>query len=155
MNCVAGSLSRLRNKIIRLVSNSKIIAKWSVDFMRLPLQASHFEMYFIIHRLCFRELGRFPCLVKCQDFNDRIQWLKLFDQDREIIRCSDKLGVRERVKERLGESYLAKVYQVAHRFSEIRFENLPSQFVIKTNHDSGTVLVVRDKSKLGYEAAKN
>lgn len=40
-------------------------------------------------------------------------------------------------------------------FSEIRFEHLPSQFVIKTNHDSGSVLVVRDKSKLDYEATKN
>lgn len=134
---------------------SRLFLKWLLDKKRLPLKPSHRDLYMIIHSLCHQELGRFPDLVKCRDFNDRIQWLKLFDQDREIVRCSDKLGVRERVKERLGEAYLAKVHQVVDRFSEIRFEDLPSQFVIKTNHDSGTVLVVRDKAKLDYEAAKN
>jgi hypothetical protein len=102
-----------------------------------------------------RELGSYPHLVRCRDFNDRIQWLKLFDQDREIVRCSDKLGVRERVKEKLGDEYITRIYQVANHFDELSFEDLPCQFVIKTNHDSGTVLVVRDKTKLDYEAAKS
>ena len=147
--------NRLYSRLSALWLNARILAKWLVDRLNIPLDSSHKELYKIIHRLGYSQLNRLPDLVNCQDFNDRIQWLKLFDQDREIIRCSDKLGVRERVKERLGEAYLAKVYQVVDRFSEIRFEDLPSQFVIKTNHDSGTVLVVRDKSKIDYEAAKS
>lgn len=147
-------MNHFRERIRAQVHTSRLFLKWLLDRRKLPLKSSHRELYMIIHLLCSQELGRFPDLVNCRDFNDRIQWLKLFDQDREIVRCSDKLGVRERVKERLGEEYLAKVYQVADYFSEIRFEHLPSQFVIKTNHDSGTVLVVRDKSKLDYETAR-
>lgn len=155
-----GALQRNKMNRFRQRFRAKVIAlllgfKWLNDKKSLPLRQSHKHLYTLIHLLCKRELGRFPDLVNCRDFNDRIQWLKLFDQDREIVRCSDKLGVRERVKESLGEEYLAKAYQVADAFSEIRFEDLPSQFVIKTNHDSGTVLVVRDKSKLDYEAAKS
>ncbi len=132
----------------------RISLKWLADSQRLPVKYDHREIYFIVHRLLHHELGHFPDLLECRDFNDRIQWLKLFDQDREIIRCSDKLGVRERVKERLGEDYLARIYQVSDHFDELQFEDFPDQFVVKTNHDSGTVLVVRDKSKLDYESAK-
>ena len=147
--------AKLHRIVLLFKSAVKLYFKLCTDYICLPLSIDHFQIYSIIHRSCLRELGSFPDLVNCRDFNDRIQWLKLFDQDREIIRCSDKLRVRERVHERLGEEYLAMVYQVANCFSEIRFEDLPGQFVIKTNHDSGSVLIVRDKSMLDYEVAKN
>lgn len=98
-----------------------------------------------------KRLGYFPHLVDCRDFNDKIQWLKLFDQDVEIIRCSDKLLVREYVKERVGEKYLTEVYQIRKSFDAINFETLPKSFVIKTNHDSGSVALVRDKLKMDYK----
>jgi hypothetical protein len=92
--------------------------------------------------------------VKCRDFNDKMQWLKLFDQDPEIIRCSDKIMVRDYVKELVGEQYLTALYQTAERFEDIDLESLPSAFVIKANHDSGTVILVRDKSELDRLWAK-
>jgi len=139
----------------KTILRSRIELKWMFDKAALPLSDQHKQLYKLIHVLCDRELGRFPNLVHCRDFNDRIQWLKLFDQDREIVRCSDKLAVRERVKEKLGYEYLAKVYQADSQFSEIRFSDLPEKFVIKTNHDSGTVQVVRDKSCLDIEVARS
>lgn len=131
-----------------------IHAKWQHDKWKLPLKSSHKQLYWQIHRLFARELRRFPDLANCRDFNDRIQWLKLFDQDREIVRCCDKLGVRDRVRECLGDGYITEAYQVASQFSEIRLVDLPAQFVIKANHDSGTVQVVSDKSSLDLEAAE-
>ncbi len=128
--------------------------KWKQDCLLLPLTSKHRELYNIIHRLCLRELGEFPDLVNCRDFNDRIQWLKLFDQDREIIRCSDKILVREYVRERVGEQYLVKLYQVHDHFLQIDFDALPDSFVIKVNHDSGTVILVRNKAELDRQAAE-
>lgn len=133
--------TRLTNFKTRLA----IKKKWAQDLKRLPLTAAHWELYEIIHRLCLKELGEFPNLVDCRDFNDKIQWLKLFDQDVEIIRCSDKILVRDYVRERVGEEYLVELYQVHDHFDEIDFDALPKSFVIKTNHDSGTVILVRDK----------
>lgn len=119
----------------------------------MPLSISHRELYEIIHRLCWRELGEFPNLVDCRDFNDRIQWLKLFDHSREIVRCSDKILVRDYIRERVGEQYLVNLYQVHDHFDQVDFDALPTSFVIKTNHDSGTVILVNDKSQFDRQAS--
>ncbi len=125
--------------------NAKIDQKWRSDARELPLDDSKKELYDIIHWHCLRELGDFPNLTNCRDLNDRINWLKLFDQDEEMIRCSDKLMMRNFVAERLGDNYLPKVYQTGLRFADIDFASLPKSFCIKTNHDSGSVVLVHDK----------
>ncbi|MDD3936006.1 ATP-grasp fold amidoligase family protein [Rhodoferax sp.] len=151
---IAHRVNRLYTRLTDFKTRLAIKKKWAQDSKRLPLTAAHWELYEIIHRLCLKELGEFPNLVNCRDFNDRIQWLKLFDQDFEIIRCSDKILVRDYVRERVGEKYLVELYQVHDHFDEIDFEALPKSFVIKTNHDSGTVILVRDKTKLDRNSAK-
>lgn len=145
----------MKNRKYGLLVFFRVQCKWLRDCRYLPLHFAHWKLYNIIHRLCWKELGKFPDLVECQDFNDRIQWLKLFDQDREIIRCSDKLLVRDYVRERVGEQCLVKLYQVHDRFNQIDFDALPNSFVIKTNHDSGTVVLVRDKAKFDYHRAED
>jgi hypothetical protein len=132
----------------------EIEKKWQKDHALLPLTSEHYELYHIIHSYCHKKLDQFPNLVDCQDFNDRIQWLKLFDQSEEIIQCSDKILVRDYVRERVGEQYLTKLYQVHEQFLDIDFESLPQSFVIKVNHDSGTVILVKDKSQLDYAAVQ-
>ena len=136
------------------VLEARIRFKWMADKRHLPLRSDHWELYRIIHRRIFGELGEFPNLVNPRDFNDRIQWLKLFDQTEEHVRCSDKLRVKDYVRERVGEDYLVQLYQVCERFDDIDFERLPKSFVIKTNHDSGTVVLVRDKTQLDREAVR-
>jgi hypothetical protein len=145
----------LKKAVWQMMGDMKLAfqRKWEHDCEYLPLTMAHRDLYTIIHRLCWQKLHEFPNLVECRDFNDRIQWLKLFDQDREMIRCSDKVLVRDYVRERVGEEYLVKLYQVHDRFSQIDFAALPKTFVIKANHDSGTVLLVRDKNRLDRDAA--
>ncbi len=151
---VLNRCTRLARKAKRLELELGIHLKWPADARFLPLTNDHKDLYWIIHRLCHRELNRLPSLRNCNDFNDHIQWLKLFDQDREIIRCCDKIRLRERVAERVGKEYLATLYQVADQFSGINTSSLPSEFVIKTNHDSGTVLVFQNREMLDDEKVK-
>jgi hypothetical protein len=129
------------------------MAKWLQDRVHLPLTDEHFELYNVIHRHYFAEMGYFPNLVKCRDFNDRIQWLKLFDQDYDVVRCCDKIRVRDYVRERVGERYLVGLFQIHNRFADIDFDSLPEPFVIKANNDSGTVILVRNKNALDHRAA--
>lgn len=151
---IAFRINRFKSKINDLKIRQAIKSKWANDLMMLPLTPEHWELYFIIHKLCLRELGEFPDLINCRDFNDRIQWLKLFDQDPKMVVCSDKIKVRDYVRERVGDDYLNDIYQVHNHFDEIDFDALPNAFVIKTNHDSGTVLLVRDKSTFDRKAAR-
>lgn len=131
-----------------------IVLKWCRDKRHLPLQKAHYRLYVIIHLkywICFRD---FPRLVRCRGFNDRVQWLKLFDQDTAIVDCSDKLAVRDYVRERIGEEHLTRVYQAAERFADLDLENLPDQFVLKTNNESGNVVLVPDKAQLNVPEAR-
>jgi hypothetical protein len=132
----------------------RIRSKWLNDCCALPLSPGHWELYEIIHVACWRKLSEFPELVLCRDLNDRINWLKLFDQRIEAINCSDKIAVRDHVRERVGSHYLVDLFQAQEHFSQIDFARLPSAFVIKTNHDSGTVILVPDKSKLDVASAE-
>jgi lipopolysaccharide biosynthesis glycosyltransferase len=142
---------RLRRGILEL----KIRLKWFADKRHLPLTLEHWELYTICHRIFWRELHDFPNLVTPRDFNDRIQWLKLFDQSEAYIQCSDKILVRDYVREKIGEGYLVDLYQTCETFNEIDFTQLPSSFVMKTNHDNGTVILVKDKSLFDQNAARH
>lgn len=139
---------------VRLVFEATLPAKWLCDWFRLPLTWRHFDLYRRIHKDRFRATGSFPDLVNGEDFNTKMQWLKLFDQQPKIVLCTDKLGVREYVRERLGEGFLPTLYQIGRHVRDLDFGALPDAFVLKTNHDSGTVLLVRDKSILDHAAVE-
>lgn len=147
-------LNKVVAPVVNVVTYPLILLKWNKDSKELPLTASHKELYFIIHQHTARKLFKFPNLIDCQDFNDKIQWLKLFDQDERKIQCSDKLGVRKYASAIVGDKYLVPLYQAVERFDDIDFDSLPDSFVMKTNHDSGTVVLVRNKANLDKDQAK-
>lgn len=144
----------LRTAVRRRIVQWTIDRKWRADRRSLPLVADHRALYDRIHHFCMEAVGSFPDLRECRDFNDRIQWLKLFDQSEEVVRCADKVRVRDYVRERAGNECLLQLFQVHEHFSQIDFHSLPDAFVIKTNHDCGTVILVRDKASLDRIAAK-
>ena len=87
-------------------------------------------------------------------FNEKIQWLKLYDATQLKTRLADKYLVREWVKEKIGEEYLVPLLGVWDSFEEIDFDKLPNQFALKANHGSGWNIIVKDKSKFDREDAR-
>lgn len=83
-----------------------------------------------------------------ETFNQKIQFRKLYDNNPLYSICSDKYRVREYVKEKIGEEYLVPLYLVTDKLTEEQWDKLPNSFVAKTNHDSGTVKIIKDKSKV-------
>ena len=81
-------------------------------------------------------------------FCDKQNWLKLNDIHPEYTQLVDKVGVREYIKETLGEDYLFPIYGVWEHFKDIDFDSLPQKFVLKCNHDSGSVKIIQDKSTI-------
>lgn len=67
-------------------------------------------------------------------FNEKIQWLKLYDATPLKTQLTDKVLVRDWIKEKIGEEYLKPVLQICKSFDEIDFNSLPNEFIIKTNH---------------------
>lgn len=93
-------------------------------------------------------MKKFPNLDNPRTFNEKLQWLKLHNQRPEYTRMVDKYEAKECVKEILGEEYIIPTLGVWERFEDIDFNNLPNQFVLKCTHDSGGLVICKDKSKL-------
>jgi len=148
LNCLRLALWERSRRYRSPLLSLRIYNKWISDCAKLPLTDDHYELYVNIHRLTWTRLGEFPNLVKCRDYNDRIHWLKLFDQAEATVRCCDKLLVRDYIIQRLGDKYMCQIYQVADTFADIDFDKLPNAFVIKVNHDSGTAVLIRDKRSI-------
>ena len=102
----------------------------------------------------YRKTGRELDLNNTETFNEKIQWLKLYDSTPLKTKLADKYLVREWIKEKIGEKYLIPLLGVWDKFDDIDFEKLPNQFVLKANHGSGWNIIVKDKTKLDKKMAK-
>ena len=87
-------------------------------------------------------------------YDQKIQWMKLFDNDKRKTLLADKYLVREWVKERIGEKYLIPLLGVYDCFDDINFRDLPDSFVLKYNHGSGFNLLVDNKAEVDMSKAK-
>ena len=87
-------------------------------------------------------------------FNEKIQWLKLYDSTPLKTRLADKYLVRDWIKEKIGEEYLVPLIGVWDKFDDIDFDALPKQFALKCNHSSGMNIIVTDKSKMNFAETK-
>ncbi len=89
-----------------------------------------------------------------ETFNEKLQWLKIYDRKPEYTRMVDKYEAKKFVAQKIGEEYIIPTLGVWDAFDEIDFDALPDQFVLKCTHDSGGVTICRDKSKLDREIVK-
>lgn len=88
-------------------------------------------------------------------FNEKLQWLKLYDRNPLYTKLVDKYEVRKYIAEKIGEEYLIPLVGGPWNSpEEIDFDALPDQFVLKCTHDSGGVVICKDKSALDIPAAK-
>lgn len=98
-------------------------------------------------------IWQWKCLMKYdfdwdhpQTLNEKIMWLKLHDRKPLYTTLVDKLKSKEWVKEHYGEKIIIPTLAVYRSVEEIDFDQLPNQFVLKCNHDSGNVFICQDKS---------
>lgn len=102
-----------------------------------------------------KNLGQELSLDNPKTFNEKIQWLKLFDSTPEKACLADKLRCRQWVEERIGSQYLIPLIGGGYRtFEEIDFSKLPDAFVLKTNHGSSTNIIVKHKNELNLKEAR-
>lgn len=87
-------------------------------------------------------------------FNEKLQWLKLYNRKPEYTRMVDKYEMKQFVEEKIGCGFTIQTLGIWDSFEEIDFDKLPKQFVLKCTHDSGSIVFVRDKDKLDKEEAK-
>lgn len=98
--------------------------------------------------------GRTLNLDEPRTFNDKLNWLKIHDRNPVYHQMVDKYEVKQYVADKIGAEYIIPTLGVWDRFEDIDFNALPSQFVLKCTHDSGGLVICKEKMTFDKEKAK-
>ncbi len=80
-------------------------------------------------------------------FNEKIQWLKIYDNLPVKTKLTDKVLVRDWIKDKIGEEYLKPVLWIGDKFDDIPFDELPESFIVKCNHGCKWHFIVKNKQQ--------
>lgn len=106
-------------------------------------------------RLKYRlAMGKKLNLDNPQTYNEKLQWLKLHDQHSEYSMMVDKYEAKKYVAKIIGDEYIIPTLGVYDSFEEIDFDQLPQQFVLKCTHNSGGIVICKDKKLFNKTNAK-
>lgn len=133
----------------------------SVDFYRKRFQVFHklapyswIDDKFFLQFYFFKKLGYRLNLKNPKTFNEKINWLKLYDRKPVYKQLADKLLVRDFISERIGAEYLNELIDVVDSPEDVNWDSLPNSFVIKATHGSGWNIICKDKRSLDIEDSK-
>ena len=124
--------------------------KISVDYEQTCILPD--KMY--IKRKYKKRMGKEVNLKKPVTYSEKIQWLKLYDRRPEYTIMADKYLAKDYVANIIGKEYIIPTLGVWERVEDIDFGSLPNQFVLKTTHDSGGVVICKDKQSFDEYNAK-
>jgi len=120
-----------RSKISRLVPDKKYIGMW--------------------YKAVF---GRKIDLKNPKTYNEKLQWLKIYNRNPEYTKLVDKQEVKKHIADKIGEKYVIPTLAVWDSVDDINIDSLPEQFVLKCTHDSGSIYICTDKTKFDLKAVK-
>lgn len=99
-------------------------------------------------------MGKELDLNNPETFNEKLQWLKIHNRNPLYTTMVDKYAVKKYVADKIGEKYIIPTLGVWDNVEDIAFNKLPKQFVLKCTHDSGGIVICKDKSVLDFNEAK-
>ena len=127
----------------------KVIMK----FLNLPIFHKMKDERFLKIKY-FLIFGKKLKLNNPKTFNEKLQWLKLYNRNPQYTNMVDKYKVKEYISNLIGKEYLIPTLGIYDNFDDIDFEKLPNEFVMKCTHDSGSILICKDKSTIDIKKAK-
>ena len=131
----------------KIISNREVRLKL-INCLRFIPTEPYLKMVYWI------KTGKKLNLKNPRTFCDKLNWLKLHEIRPEYTRLVDKVAVREYLRDVVGEDIGLPILGSWNHYDEIDFDNLPDQFVLKCNHDSGSVKIIRDKSAMDHGQLK-
>lgn len=106
-------------------------------------------------KIAFRaSMGKKLNLENPQTYSEKLQWLKLYNRDPIYTKWVDKYEAKLLASDIVGKQYIIPTIGCWKKFDDIDFDNLPDQFVLKCTHDSGGLVICKDRYKLDKEAAR-
>lgn len=142
-------LTSNKDKIIKTIKEPYLCLGSFLNLLSPLLNDKTFlkwKFYSIFHR--------FPDFKNPKTFNEKLQWLKIYDHKPEYSQMVDKADAKEYVANIIGEEYIIPTYGVWEKFDDIDFSQLPNQFVLKCTHDSGGYYICKNREDLDIEETR-
>lgn len=127
------------NKLLFKLANRKLIKVNDKKYLELKYY------YKIGEKLDFSNV---------KTFNQKLQWLKLYDRNPQYTKMVDKYEVKEYVANLIGRECIIPTLGIYNKFEEIEWAKLPNKFVIKCTHDSESTIICKDKDKLDIKSLR-
>lgn len=135
-----------------------------IKYMKHPMNI----ILYLMNKGCFKWIGdkkyleiKYKIIIgkklnvnNPQTFNEKLQWLKLYDRNPEYTNMVDKYEAKKYVANIIGEKYIIPTLGVWDKFEDIDFNKLPNQFVLKPTHTSGNVFICKNKNSINYNKLK-
>lgn len=138
-----------KNKILWDIYLNLHYVKTNIKIHRLEkLDESEYPTY--LAKQYYEKVGKNIDWKNLQTYTEKMQWAKIYDKDPRKTIFSDKVKVRDYVRNTIGDEYLIPVYGVWKDYDEIDFSQLPQKFVLKTNNGSNTNVIVKNKSIINH-----
>lgn len=103
----------------------------------------------------YERFGKYIDFKNPTTFNEKLQWLKVYQRKSIQSIMVDKYEVRKYIKDKIGEEYLIPLVGGPWKSEQdIELNELPEKFVLKCTHDSGSVVICKNKSEFDWEKAK-
>ena len=144
---VARKTDRLLYSLKWRVNSERAWVRWLIDVLLLPTDIAK------IMRGHRKGHGVYPRIIRPQTFNEYLHHSKIFRRSPLQTRLTDKVAVRDYVRDRIGEKYLTRLYWTGTDLAAVDRTTLPKAFVIKANNGSGTNIIVRDKDAVDWDEA--
>lgn len=106
-----------------------------------------------LQMMFYRHFRKFINFRNPKTISEKIQWLKLYDRKPIYTTMVDKYEAKKYVANIIGKQYIIPTLGVWDRVSEIEWEKLPDKFVLKCTHDSGSIVICKDKETFNKSAA--
>lgn len=129
----------MKNKLIFKLANRNIIKMEDDKYITLKY---------------FYKIGKKLDFNNINTFNEKLQWLKLYDRNPKYTRMVDKYEAKEYVGEIIGKEHIIPTVGIYNNFNEIKWENIPNEFVIKCTHDSGGLVICKEKKEFNIRDAR-
>lgn len=137
-------------KMIKFIKNPKLALIYIMNFKIFRIIPDKYYLKIKFRLIMNKKLN----LVNPKSFNEKLQWLKLYDRKPEYRIYVDKYAVRSYIAKTIGDEYLIPLLGLYNSVEEINWDSLPNKFVLKCTHGSGSNIICFDKNKLDIEEAK-
>ena len=105
-------------------------------------------------KIIYRQLiGSELDLEHPRTFNEKLQWLKLYNRNPLYTRMVDKCEAKKYVADIIGDEYIIPTLAVYNDTREIDLDALPEKFVLKCTHDSGSIAICKDRKTFRKDEA--